>query len=401
MHQPGRNLKRNVLLVLIFVCLAGILLMLPTGYEERVEKNAVRCRAKILEVDDSDVKQFGMIKAGDQGVTVEILDTRYKGKILKANNPLLGQMDRDKIFKPGDTALVVLSLDADGKILYANPQAHYRLHWQLGLMALFAVLLILFGGWTGAKALLSFIFAALMLWKILVPAMLKGYNPIMVSLIVVALLTGGIIFLVAGFTRKGLTAFCGAILGVLTSCGMAIYFTKALNVHGAVLPFAETLLYAGFGHLNLTEIYMAAVFLAASGAVMDLSMDVAASMDEVAANNPGIKTLALIGSGLRVGRAVVGTMTTTLLLAYSGGYITLLMAFMAQGVPIANLFNLIYVAAEVLKTIVGSFGLVMVAPFTALVGGIVFAKKIDVKKGRLQTAAPKRRYQEHGALTDP
>jgi uncharacterized membrane protein len=158
-----------------------------------------------------------------------------------------------------------------------------------------------------------------------------------------------------------------------------------------VLPFAETLLYAGFGHLNLTEIYMAAVFLAASGAVMDLSMDVAASMDEVAANNPDIKTLALIGSGLRVGRAVVGTMTTTLLLAYSGGYITLLMAFMAQGVPIANLFNLIYVAAEVLKTIVGSFGLVMVAPFTALIGGFVFAKQTGVKKkGRLLTAAPKK-----------
>jgi uncharacterized membrane protein len=152
-------------------------------------------------------------------------------------------------------------------------------------------------------------------------------------------------------------------------------------VHGAVLPFAETLLYAGFGHLNLTEIYMAAVFLAASGAVMDLSMDVAATMDEVVANNPNIKSLELIKSGLRVGRAVVGTMTTTLLLAYSGGYITLLMAFMAQGVPIANLFNLIYVAAEVLKTIVGSFGLVMVAPFTALMGGFVFAKRTDEKKG--------------------
>jgi uncharacterized membrane protein len=183
------------------------------------------------------------------------------------------------------------------------------------------------------------------------------------------------VMLVVGFTRKGLTAFLGSFLGVLTSCGMAVYFTEAFHFHGAVLPFAETLLYAGFGHLNLTEIYMAAVFLAASGAVMDLGMDVAASMDEVVGNNPNIKTLQLIGSGLRVGRAVVGTMTTTLLLAYSGGYITLLMAFMAQGVPLVNLFNLIYVAAEVLKTIFGSFGLVMVAPFTALIGGFVLLKK--------------------------
>jgi uncharacterized membrane protein len=98
-------------------------------------------------------------------------------------------------------------------------------------------------------------------------------------------------------------------------------------------------------------------------------------MHEVVSKREDISRLEAIGSGFRVGRAVVGTMTTTLLLAYSGGYITLLMAFMAQGVPLSNLFNLIYVAAEVLKTVVGSFGLVMVAPFTAIVGGFVLCGK--------------------------
>jgi uncharacterized membrane protein len=375
MNKPEKNYRRDAVLVAVFSCLSAILFLLPTGYEERIQKNSVRCRGRIIAVDNSDVKQYGMIKAGDQTVRLEILEGDYKGAVLAANNPLLGQMDRDKVFKKGDTALVVLSLDDKGQILYANPQAHYRLHWEVGLMALFAVLLILFGGWTGAKALLSFLFSALMLWKVVVPALLKGYPPILVSLAAIAIMTGGIIFLVAGLTRKGIAAFLGSFLGVLTSCVMAIFFTGAFHVHGAVLPFAETLLYAGFGHLNLTEIYMAAVFLAASGAVMDLGMDVAASMNEVVVNHPTIGRLALIKSGLRVGRAVVGTMTTTLLLAYSGGFITLMMAFMAQGVPIANLFNLIYVAAEVLKTIVGSFGLVMVAPFTAVIGGFVLAGK--------------------------
>jgi uncharacterized membrane protein len=139
------------------------------------------------------------------------------------------------------------------------------------------------------------------------------------------------------------------------------------------MPFAETLLYSGFGHLDLTRIYIAAVFLACSGAVMDLGMDVAASMHEVAVRNPDISRLGLIRSGLNVGRAVVGTMTTTLLLAYSGGFLTLLMAFMAQGIPLDTTFNFIYVAAEVVKTIVGSFGLVTVAPFTALMGGLILA----------------------------
>ena len=92
-------------------------------------------------------------------------------------------------------------------------------------------------------------------------------------------------------------------------------------------------------------------------------------------------------SGVRVGRAVVGTMTTTLLLAYSGGYVTLLMAFMAQGVPLANFFNLIYVAAEVLKTIVGSFGLVTVAPFTALAGGFIL---VEAKSQNEKSSRPSR-----------
>ena len=78
---------------------------------------------------------------------------------------------------------------------------------------------------------------------------------------------------------------------------------------------------------------------------------------------------------MNVGRAAMGTMTTTLLLAYSGGYITLLMVFMAQGTPADHILNYKYVAAEVLDTVVGSFGLVTVAPFTALVAGIMLTRR--------------------------
>ena len=100
---------------------------------------------------------------------------------------------------------------------------------------------------------------------------------------------------------------------------------------------------------------------------MDLAMDIAAGIDEVALHNPGLSRHELFMSGLRIGRSVVGTMTTTLLLAYSGGYITLLMVFAAQGTPPLVFLNSTVVSAEVVKTLVGSFGLVLVAPFTALV----------------------------------
>jgi uncharacterized membrane protein len=364
--------RRDALLTLFFLVLTVGLAFWPTGYESHIDGNAVQCKGRVLSVSDSDVLQFGLVRTGIQAVELEILDGPHAGQTVRGLNQLLGKMEMDKLFTPGDTALVVLTRNAAGEVTHVNPVDHYRLGLEYLLFGLFVALLLIFGGWTGAKALLSFAFSALVIWKILIPSFLNGYNPVVVSLGVVTLLTACIIFLVGGMTRKGTTAFLGAMLGVGTACVLALIFTDLFRLHGAIKPFAESLLYTGYGHLDLKRIFVAAVFIGSCGAMMDLAMDVAASIEEVARSMPGAGRRQLLGAGLRVGRAVVGTMTTTLLFAYSGGYIALLMMFMAQGVPLSNLFNLIYVAAEVLNTLVGSFGLVAVAPFTALVGAFLF-----------------------------
>lgn len=141
------------------------------------------------------------------------------------------------------------------------------------------------------------------------------------------------------------------------------------------MPNAESLIYSGYQNLDLTSIFMASIFIGASGAMMDLSVDITSAIAEVIAKKPSITKKEAILSGMNVGRAAMGTMTTTLLLAYSGGYISLLMVFMAQGTPIDHILNYKYVASEVLDTVVGSFGLVTVAPFTAVMAGIMLTKK--------------------------
>lgn len=135
------------------------------------------------------------------------------------------------------------------------------------------------------------------------------------------------------------------------------------------MPYSESLLYSGYASLNLTQIFMASIFIGASGAVMDLSVDITSSVWEVVCKKPEIGWREAARSGMNVGRAAMGTMTTTLLLAYSGGYVTLLMVFMAQGTPIYNILNYKYVASEIMDTIVGSMGLASVAPLTALSAG--------------------------------
>jgi uncharacterized membrane protein len=140
------------------------------------------------------------------------------------------------------------------------------------------------------------------------------------------------------------------------------------------MPFAQQLLYSGFSGLDLQDIFFGAIVLASSGAVMDLAMDVAAGMEEVVLRRPELPRGELLLSGLRIGRSVVGTMTTTLLLAYSGGYLTLMMTFAAQGTSPIDFINNPYVASETVKTIIGSFGLVLVAPLTAVVGALILCR---------------------------
>ena len=141
------------------------------------------------------------------------------------------------------------------------------------------------------------------------------------------------------------------------------------------MAYSESLLYSGYQHLNLTQIYMASIFIGASGAVMDLSVDITSAIHEVVEKRPDLRWTEAVRSGLNVGRAAMGTMTTTLLFAYSGGYVALLMVFMAQGTPISHILNYKYVAAELVHTILGSFGLVSVAPFTALCAGFLATRK--------------------------
>ena len=102
---------------------------------------------------------------------------------------------------------------------------------------------------------------------------------------------------------------------------------------------------------------------------------------EVVEKRPDLSWWEAAKSGMNVGRAAMGTMTTTLLFAYSGGYVALLMVFMAQGTPISNILNYKYVAAEMIHTVIGSFGLVTVAPCTALWAGLVLVGKTKRAQG--------------------
>ena len=366
--------RRDAVMLGILLILSGVLFfvdLMPRNHFSEGSKE----KAVVLSVDNSSVIKQGMLTRGPQILQVKILSGKHKGQTFRAINELRAQFELDKTFKVGDHALVSIMHNANPAADTINAQDHYRINYTLLLFGLFALLLMCFGGYTGFCALLSFVFSCLVIWKIVIPLTLAGFNAIFISFTAVVILSAVIILLVAGLSRKGFTALAGSLLGVFAAAVTGWIFTILFKINGGVMPYSLSLLNSGYEYLNISEIYIGAIFLSSSGAVMDLAMDVASGIEEVARRNPELSGRELFKSGIRIGRSVVGTMTTTLLLAYSGGYLTLMMMFAAQGTHPFDFINNPHVASEVVKTLVGSFGLVLVAPFTAVFGAAVFKKK--------------------------
>lgn len=381
LSSKSKNHK-NLLILGFTLILIGVLLLVPTGYEGAVQfRDAVKCRARVESVDNSSIIDTGLIRSGQQVCRVTFLSGRFKGESADGWNLLTGSLSQDKIFHPGDVAQCVVHFENDensaeaDKIISVNLIDYYRLHGELILAFAFAAFLVVFAGFTGLRSVLSFVVTVLVLWKILVPLYLKGFNPIFVGLVVVAVLTFAITALVYGFDRRLFSAFFGSMLGIFFAAVLSVVCTRAFHIHGAVMANSEALLYSGYQYLNLTQIFMASVCVGASGSVMDLSVDITSAVSEVVRNCPEISRRNAVKSGLAVARAAMGTMTTTLLLAYSGTCIALLMTFMAQGTPLYNILNNNLVASEIINTVAGSFGLASTAPFTALVAGFLIARK--------------------------
>lgn len=379
------KISRSTVSILVSLACIALMLCLPTGFEGALQfKDAVKCRAKILETDNSRFVDTGLIRTGQQVCTVRFLSGRFKGRVAEGWNMLNGSLSQDKVFMPGDTAQALVQwefLDPENpqpgseQLLSVNLIDHYRLNGELVLALAFALFLVIFAGVTGVRSVLSFAITVLALWKIVVPLYLKGFDPLFTGLSATAFLCVIIIALVYGFDRRLFSAAGGAMLGIIFCAVLSILCTKAFKLHGAVMAYSETLLYSGYLDLNLTKIFMSSICIGASGSVMDLAVDITSAVSEVVKKCPSISRKEAVKSGLAVARAAMGTMTTTLLLAYSGTCLALLMTFMAQGTPIYNILNNNQVAAEIINTVAGSFGLAATAPFTAFLAGMILAGK--------------------------
>lgn len=357
--------KIGIIIVIIFLALLTFSQKLE-GYIFKRESIG-----RVLVVDNSNAIVQGVSKVGSQALTVEVLTGKNKGKVLEINNLLNGSMEYDEFYEKDDKVLMYV-MENDGK-LAGKVLSLLRIDKIIGLGLIFITLLLVYARKVGFQSLLSFVGSVVIIWEFLIPALKEGENIFLITIITLILLSALIIFLVAGFTRKGFTAFLGTMSGLFTTASLTFLFGDIFRIDGMSQPFAQSVIFASAMKIDILKIFYAAIVIGASGAAMDIAMDMSATIEELKYHNPNLSRRELVKSGFNVGRSVIGTMTTTLLLAYSGGFLTLMILFLERDMTLLQILNMKMITSEIIKIIIGSIGLVVVAPMTTYIGAFIYS----------------------------
>jgi uncharacterized membrane protein len=193
----------------------------------------------------------------------------------------------------------------------------------------------------------------------------------------VAIISTTITFvLISGFTKKAAAATVGTAGGVLIAALISMIVGRAAHLTGMSSEEAQMLMYIPQNiKFNFRDLLFTGIIIGALGAVMDVAMSIASSLEEIKKSNPSISMSKLIKSGISIGRDIMGTMSNTLILAYTGASVPLLLLFMAYNMSYTKIINLDLIATEFVRALSASIGLILAIPLTALAAGMLFSFK--------------------------
>ncbi|HOP39743.1 MAG TPA: YibE/F family protein [Geobacteraceae bacterium] len=262
------------------------------------------------------------------------------------------------------------------RLLASNFITDRLLHDKVALLYLVVIFLgslVIVGGRKGLKTIVTLTVTVLLILKVLLPMILAGYNPAMVAILTCEVITVIALLFVSGFNHKTLAAIIGTTGGI--SIAGLLAFTIGSMAHLTGLGNEEAIhliLYSR--NLDFRGLLFAGIIIGAMGAVMDVGISISSSIHEIKANNPGMATGSLVTAGMNVGRDIIGTMSNTLILAYVGSSLNLLLLLTTYEIPLNEIIGRDNLAAEIVRALAGSVGLIATIPITALTAGMLAEK---------------------------
>lgn len=313
---------------------------------------------------------------GTMDLQIEILTGRYKGQSANVTN-YFSALYNVRV-KQGDK--VSIRIDTSEKGYQVSIYNYYRTPWLIGCVVIFLLLLIVIGGKKGAKSAAGLIFTMVCIFWILLPLSLKGYPPLLVTILLILLCNLVTFYLVDGIQTKTIVAAVGSVCGVLAGAGFAMLAQAVMSVTTYQMDEAETLLLiTSTTKLEVRNLFLCGILIACMGAVMDVAMSIASAVAEIHTVNPQMGRKELFRSGMNIGRDAMGTMSNTLILAFAGNSLNMILMIYSYGVSFQQLMNTDFVAIEVVRSIAGSIGIICTVPIVAFISAVCFERKSLIK----------------------
>ncbi len=356
-----------------------------TGNAELVEnaETLINTYGKIVESQEVKDVQNGSVKEKVQTVTVEITEGDYIGEEFITDYVLSYDIDGKILayeLEEGDKVTVQIIEEVNGNVT-ATVLDVVRAPYIAGMFVLFLTIVVIVGGKKGVKAILGLIYTILLIYFIMVKGIFSGEHAIKNSVFTsILVIVGTFIIIGDGVNKKILTAAIGTFGGVLSAGIFALIFNNLAKLTGAGEDAIQLSINMTSINFNFRQLLFAGIIVSALGACMDVGMSIASSLDEIKMKNPDITWQELLKSGMNIGRDVIGTMTNTLILAYVGGSLNLILLFMASNMDLYEILNKETIAEQIISAIAGSIGVVCTVPITSLVYSVLNRDRVVYRK---------------------
>ena len=362
-----------------YLIVIGITLLMFLFYQSVERKplladdNMVFVKAVVVQNDNEAQQAQASLDSGDtQQVVLKIRSGSHKGEMVDAyslNGYLYGAN-----CKVGTKVIASLS-EYDG-MLSANVYNYDREAEIVILLAVFFGLMWLVGGRKGFNSILALAFTFITVIMMYIPMMYIGVSPFLAATISVVIITLVTFILIADLQMKSIGAMLGTIFGVIVSGLIALAFGHFGHVTGYNVDDIENLIYVGQNsRLDIGGMLFSGILIASLGAVMDVAMSVSTSLHEIKEQKSDITAKEIFKSGINIGRDMIGTMSNTLILAYVGGSLSLVMIIYAYSYQMHQILNMYSIAIEIMRGIAGTIGIILTVPITSLIMSVLLTRE--------------------------
>ena len=377
----------------------------PEGYVDpegslKTQSYAYATVLEVLEDNSHRDPTTENVHVGSQRLLVEITTGEHKGRRLEVMNYMSKLFDKHA--EVGTSLLVYVLTDrttlSDGVPALSLSVMNYNRQWLIfGLLAVFLLVTALVGGRVGLRSILGLGLTLAAVFLVLVPALLRGFLAVPFTLVLCIFVTIVCFLLLDGLSRKTVSAILGTIAGFLCACLFAAVASRIAHLDGLEYNVAETdtLVQAKYQGtlINIRGLFVSGIIISALGAVMDVAMSISSSINELRTVNPGMGFSALFRSGMRIGRDAVGTMTNTLILAFTGGALVNLILIRYYNWDIKAILSGDYITHEVITGVSGSIGLILAVPLTALIASALCARLQPTSAQPTEKPLPRQKKQ--------